>query len=253
MPPKSDHFTNSVWTRPPRRRGEQPTLSREQIVRAAIELLDSEGAGGLSMRRLGTRLGAGATSVYWYVANKDELLELAVDEVMGEVYVPEAGDTGWRVGASVLAVGFRAMLLRHPWVIGLLGVRPNLGPNALRVGDRMVALLEAAGFAGMEVAHVSSSLMAHAIGSATTAAAVRNSTGGSDRSFDEAIRTLEPYLERIGADHPNYDRWRRGLGADPTDLERSWDEGFTFGLDRLLDGLELWLAGRRPATPAPDA
>ncbi|MEO3747702.1 TetR/AcrR family transcriptional regulator [Plantactinospora sp. B5E13] len=253
MPPKSDHFTNSVWTRPPRGRGEQPTLSREQIVRAAIELLDSEGAGGLSMRRLGTKLGAGATSVYWYVANKDELLELAVDEVMGEVYVPEAGDTGWRVGASVLAVGFRTMLLRHPWVISLLGVRPNLGPNALRVGDRMVALLEAAGFADMEVAHVSSLLMAHAIGSATTAAAVRNSMGGPDRSFDETIRTLEPYLERVGADHPNYDRWRRGLGADATDLERSWDEGFTFGLDRLLDGLELWLTRQRRDPGPPDA
>ncbi|MEE6259788.1 TetR/AcrR family transcriptional regulator [Plantactinospora sonchi] len=246
MPPKSDHFTNSVWTRPPRGRGEQPTLSREQIVRAAIELLDAEGPTGLSMRRLGTRLGAGATSVYWYVANKDELLELAVDEVMGEVYVPEVGDTGWRIGASVLAAGFRTMLLRHPWVIGLLGVRPNLGPNALRIGERTVALLAAAGFSGMELAHVSSLLMSHAIGSATMVSAVRNSTSGSGQSFDEAVRALEPHLERVGADHPNYDRWRRDLGADATDLERSWDEGFTFGLERLLDGLEMWLARRDP-------
>src|ERR687893_1971585 len=100
MPSKPDPFTSSVWTRPRRARGGQPALSREQIVRAAIEILDAEGAAGLSMRRLGTRLGSGATSLYWHVAHKDELLELAVDEVLGEVYVPEAGDTPWRVGAS---------------------------------------------------------------------------------------------------------------------------------------------------------
>ena len=76
---------DSVWLRPTRERTGQPSLSREQIVRAAIELLDAEGAAGLSMRRLGTKLGSGATSLYWHVANKDELLELAVDEVLGEI------------------------------------------------------------------------------------------------------------------------------------------------------------------------
>lgn len=244
MPSKSDPFTSSVWLRPPRNRGEQPMLSREQIVRAAIELLDAEGAAGLSMRRLGTRLGSGATSVYWYVANKDELLELAVDEVMGEVYVPEVGDTGWRVGASILANGMRAMLLRHPWVLGLLGVRPNLGPNAMRIGDRWVALLTAGGFSGMELAHVSSLLMSHAIGSAMTVSAVANSTKQSGLPVTDLVKKLEPHLERIAADHPNYARWRREAGLATMDPERVWDESFAFGLDRLLDGLEMWLVQR---------
>jgi AcrR family transcriptional regulator len=227
-----------------RTRGEQPTLGREQIVRAAIELLDAEGPAGLSMRRLGTRLGSGATSVYWYVANKDELLELAVDEVMGEVYVPEVGDTGWRIGASVYASGMRAMLLRHPWVIGLLGTRPNLGPNAMRIGDRTVALLTAGGFSGIELSHASSLLMSHAIGSAMAMSAVANSTRQSGLPLDEVVRKMEPYLRRIAADHPNYERWRRESGVATMDPERIWDEGFTFGLERLLDGLELWLAPR---------
>jgi AcrR family transcriptional regulator len=60
----------------------------EQIVRAAIEVLDAEGPTGLSMSRLGTKLGSGATSLYWHVVNKDELLSLAVDEMLSEVYVP---------------------------------------------------------------------------------------------------------------------------------------------------------------------
>ncbi|WP_159079424.1 MULTISPECIES: TetR/AcrR family transcriptional regulator [unclassified Plantactinospora] len=239
--PKSDPFTDSVWLRPPRGRGEQPTLSREQIVRAAIELLDAEGLAGLSMRRLGTRLGSGATSVYWYVTNKDELLELAVDEVMGEVYVPEVGDTSWRVGASVLTAGTREMLLRHPWVIGLLGVRPNLGPNAMRIGERTVALLSAAGFAGLELSHASALLTSYAIGSATTISAMVTSMRQSGMSITEIVAKLEPQLGRIAKDHPQYDRWRQEVGATAYVPERIWDESFTFGLDRLLDGLESWL------------
>ncbi len=243
MPTPSD-FTDSVWLRPPRSRSGQPTLSREQIVRAAIELLDAEGAEGLSMRRLGAKLGSGATSLYWHVAHKDELLELAVDEVFGEIYVPEVGDTSWRTGASILADGMRATLLRHPWVLGQLGMRPNLGPNAMRMGERTVALLTAAGFRGPEIAHVSSLLIAQAIGSATTVSAVLGVSRRSGRSVDEMAADVEVHLDRIGKEHPQYDRWRRETGVAAMHKEDIWDESFRFALDRLLDGLEVWLARR---------
>src|SRR5690349_21642706 len=135
-------FFDSVWLRPStRKRAGQPTLDRDQIVRAALAMLDEEGLPGLSMRRLGTRLGAGATSLYWHVANKDDLLELVVDEVLGEIYVPEPGDTHWRMALSVMANGMRTAFLRHPWVLSLLGTKPTLGPNAMRMGERSVALL----------------------------------------------------------------------------------------------------------------
>ncbi len=244
MPSRSD-FTDSVWTRPPRTRSGQPTLSREQIVRAAIELLDADGTDGLSMRRLGTKLGSGATSLYWHVAHKDELMELAVDEVLGEVYVPEAGDTSWRTGASILASQMRSMLLRHQWVIGLLGVRPNMGPNAMRMGERTVALLTAAGFVGTEVAHVSSMLMSQALGSATMVSAGTAAGRRSGRSLPELVEDLEPHLERAAADTPQYDKWRRDVREDIRDVERLWDESFRFGLERLLDGLEAWLSRPR--------
>lgn len=244
MPSKSE-FTDSVWTRPPRSRSGQPTLSREQIVRAAIELLDADGADGLSMRRLGTRLGSGATSLYWHVAHKDELLELAVDEVLGEVYVPESGDTSWRTGASIVASQMRSMLLRHPWVIGLLGVRPNLGPNAMRMGERTVALLTAAGFAGAEVVHVSAMLTSQAIGSATMVSAVTATSRRSGRTVAEMVQDVEPHLQQVAANHPEYDRWRRDNEEAMRDVESLWDESFRFGLDRLLDGLEAWLSRPR--------
>jgi AcrR family transcriptional regulator len=246
-------FTDSVWTRPARARTGQPTLSREQIVRAAIELLDAEGAAGLSMRRLGARLGSGATSLYWHVATKDDLLELAVDEVMGEIYVPEPGDAPWRIGVSVMANGIRAMLLRHPWTIGLLGARPTIGPNVMRMGERSVALLSAAGFTGPVLSHVHSLITAHVIGAATTEAAVSAAVRRSGRSAAELRESLEPFMEKTAGEYPEYARWRAESGVTEMDPDQVWDQSFAFGLDRVLDGLELWLSREQPAgdRPAP--
>jgi AcrR family transcriptional regulator len=240
-----DFFADSVFLRPPRSRSGQPTLSREQIVKAAIELLDAEGPAGLSMRKLGTRLGAGATSMYWHVTNKDELLELAVDEVMGEAYVPEPGDTSWRIGLSVWANGMHAMLLRHPWVTGLLGTRPTLGPNAMRMGERAVTLLTVAGFEGLEISHVISLVNAHALGSAATQNAVVVATRNAGVPITDLAARLEPYLDKLAPDHPNYDKWRRENRASTLDTVKIWDEGFAFGLDRILDGLAQWLEAKK--------
>jgi AcrR family transcriptional regulator len=235
-------FTNSVWLRPPRspKGGQQPTLSREQIVRSAIEILDTEGTAGLSMRRLGTRLGSGATSLYWYVAHKDELMELAVDEVFGEVYVPEVGDTSWRIAASVLCTGMRDMLIRHPWVLGQLGTRPNMGPNAMRMGDRTVGVLVAAGFSGIVVSHASSMLLAQAIGTATAAAAAANATKASGQSVEEMLQVIRPRLDEIAKDHPTYEKWWQETSPQ-VNHATILEDGFRFGLERILDGLDLWL------------
>jgi AcrR family transcriptional regulator len=238
-------FIDTVWIRPSRgKRTGQPTLSREQIIRTAIEMLDADGAAGLSMRRLGSRLGSGATSLYWYVATKDDLLELAVDEVFGEVYVPDPDDTGWRVGASIFANQMRQMLLRHPWVIGQLGVRPNLGPNAMRMGERSVVLLEAGAFDGMALSHASSLLMSHAIGSATIESAFAASVKRSGATIEEMTERLEPYLDQVAADHPHYDKWRHENAIMTQQPEQIMADNFAFGLERVLDGLESWLANK---------
>ncbi len=140
----------SVWTRPKRGR-EQPALSQDQIVSAAIEILDTEGLDALSMRRLGTRLNAGATSLYRHVTNRDELIELVVDHVYGEIELP--GKTGdWRAALTACAAGLRAMILRHPWIASVLGQvgMSYLGPNVMRLNEGMLTLFESAGFPGTE-------------------------------------------------------------------------------------------------------
>ncbi|WP_250003063.1 TetR/AcrR family transcriptional regulator C-terminal domain-containing protein [Actinoplanes sp. M2I2] len=251
MPPRSDSFTGSVWLRPPRAQTGQPTLSREQIVRAAMELLDAEGPAGLSMRRLGTKLGSGATSLYWHVANKDELLELAVDEVLGEIYVPEPGDTGWRIGASISANGMRSALLRHPWAIGLLGLHPTIGPNAMRLGERLVALFIAAGFRGMALSHATAVLNSHAIGAATSESAIKSALKRTGQTYEQIAEDVEPYLQRLASDNPNYEKWRQETGPMPNDPDQVLEETYAFGLERLLDGLELWLENNtgKPSGP----
>lgn len=243
MPRDIDPIADSVWVRPSRKRRGQPTLNRHQIVGGAIELLDAEGLPGLSMRRLGTKLGAGATSLYWYVRNKDELLELAIDAIMGEIEISDPETVGWREAARELATGMRSLILRHPWMTALFGVHPAIGPQALRVGERAVEVLTAAGFSGPFIAHASSLLMSHAIGSATTDAALHRATAGAGKSAKELVEDLSPYIESVAADYPDYVKWWSENRT--TDLEQMQEDGFTFGLERLLDGLEVWLERSR--------
>src|SRR4029077_18697876 len=97
----------SVWARD----REQPALSRAAIVREAIAILDAEGIEALSMRKLGARLNAGATSLYRHVASKDELMELALDAVAAEIAVPAIEGKGWRAAARETGGSFRAAAL----------------------------------------------------------------------------------------------------------------------------------------------
>ena len=82
--------------RPARPAGAREPISREAIVKAAVDLLDREGLAALSMRRLGDELGAGAASLYWHVGSKDGLLDLVLDEIIGEQQVPDPDPARWQ-------------------------------------------------------------------------------------------------------------------------------------------------------------
>src|SRR5262245_32195265 len=120
-----------IWTRMEREpRAGRPTLSREQIVRAAIEIADAEGIEALSMRRVAAKLRAGTMSLYWHVPSKDDLLDLVRDAIMGEVKLPSTPSGGWRADLRLVAYQTRAELLRHPWYGEIIGDLPSLGPNS---------------------------------------------------------------------------------------------------------------------------
>src|SRR5690349_22559235 len=97
------------------------TLTREQIVSAAIDLLDADGLEGLNMRALGERLGSAATAVYWHVGSKDNLITLAADQVWHEITLPDLATDGWRAAATALAASLHAMFTHHPWLVQAFG------------------------------------------------------------------------------------------------------------------------------------
>ena len=139
------------WPAPADRAPVREPLSRGQIVAAAIRVADAEGGAALSMRRLAQELGAGTTSLYRHVSNKDELLDLALDQVLGEVRADDDPAKSWQDRAGALIRAFRDVLRRHPGIAPLIDTRVTRGPQALALGDRLLGILRAAGFAGIEL------------------------------------------------------------------------------------------------------
>ena len=123
----------------------RPPLTRTRVLREAIELADESGLAGLTMRRLGQRLGVEAMSLYNHVANKDALLDGMADLVSEDFAVPTPDD-GWRESLRRSAVSAHEVLLRHPWAATLLESRSSPGPARLRYLDRVVGTLVEAGF-----------------------------------------------------------------------------------------------------------
>jgi AcrR family transcriptional regulator len=129
--------------RPSRRRREP--ISRDAIVTAAIDLLDREGLAALSMRRLAEELGTGAASLYWHVGSKDGLLDLVLDQIIGEGKIPDPDPAHWQEQLKQVARDQRAASLRHPWAVRVSIGRIPMGPNALRYSERILAILRAGG------------------------------------------------------------------------------------------------------------
>ncbi|MFF8833572.1 TetR/AcrR family transcriptional regulator [Streptomyces sp. NPDC015131] len=230
----------SVWTRPQRPQREH--LTREQIVTATIELLDAEGVEALSMRKLGTRLEAGATSLYRHVANRDELIQLAVDDVFGELDPPVAATRGtWRTAVSRVAADLRAMVLRHTWVgpeLGQVGLL-HVGPNAVRVTSGLLAQFRAAGFPAGEDDRAAGALMAYVVGIATSEAAYLSLIARSGVSEREWLSAHGP------------DSGEEGDEGEETDPQQVREDRFAYGLDRILDGLAARLAPGGDGDPRP--
>jgi AcrR family transcriptional regulator len=120
-----------------RRNDSRPAgLSRDAIVATAIEIADEEGLEMVSIRRIATRLEARPMSLYSHIEHKDELVDLMMDEVIGEMVLPGELPADWREALRQIALATRATVRAHPWTIGSALRRRLLGPNALRHIDQ---------------------------------------------------------------------------------------------------------------------
>jgi AcrR family transcriptional regulator len=171
----------SVWTRQRPRAG----LSQDRIVAAAVELLDADGLEALSMRTLAARMDTKATSLYRHVANKDELIELVVDEVYGEMEVALTGP--WRSSVADAARSLRAMVLRHPWVASVLGQvgLAELGPNLSDRSARLLALFTGGGFPDDEADLAMKTVLGYVVGMTVSEAAYVQLLARSGQSEEE--------------------------------------------------------------------
>ncbi|WP_030665614.1 TetR/AcrR family transcriptional regulator [Streptomyces cellulosae] len=232
----------SVWARA-RPTSDQPSLSRTTIVREAIVMLDAEGIEALSMRKLGARLNAGAASLYRHVATKDELLELAVDEVAAELHVPSAGSGDWRTAVTEAARSFRAAALRHPWlpsVLGQVGL-VYLGPHLMSFSERLAGLFVEAGLA--EPSGAMDTVLSYVIGMSTTEAAWLSTVSRSGASEADFVARLLPAAQETAAGPGLPAGPREDITAAAADPAALREQKFAYGLEVVLDGLALRLNG----------
>ncbi|MFI1177591.1 TetR/AcrR family transcriptional regulator C-terminal domain-containing protein [Streptomyces melanogenes] len=212
-----------------RGRGERAGLSRQQILDAALALVDRDGLKSLTMRSLGEELGVEAMTLYHYVPNKDALLDGLVEQVLTAATPAMDDSADWRTALHAYATTLRAGLLRHPAVLPLLTSRPATTPATLDDIEALLRLLTVGGFPLGRALHALNSVAVFVIGHATAEAQIvvaAEEAGGADwLAALEAERY--PLLIRAASE---------GVGAD--DAER-----FAFALDALLIGFEALRSG----------
>jgi AcrR family transcriptional regulator len=232
-----------VWERPePPSRPAPSPLSRDRIVQAAIELADADGLEAVSLRKVAAALGAGPMRLYGYLSTKEELLDLMVDAVYGEIPTPESAGGDWRGALRSFADGVRRTALRHEWFADLLGGRPQVGPNALAHLEASLAALDGVpGFGGidavMQARHTVNAYVIGAVRSEIAEARAERATGLDEREWQA---TTGPYLERMFATGHYPTLVKVVHEAEHPDAETVFDTG----LRQVLDGVATRLTGR---------
>jgi AcrR family transcriptional regulator len=224
-----------LWRRRTRpTRGPKPALSLERIADTAIGIADAEGLAAVSMQRVATELGFTKMSLYRYLPGKTELVALMVERAIGEP--PEAGTGDWHADLQEWAQRLLAAYLRHPWALeATVGPRP-IGPNELGWMERAVAAMAGTGLTGAERLDAIAVLAGHTRTIAEQAAA-------TDRPEARLAAQITKLLREHGDRFP-------ALAATMTSAatEGPREQAFSFGLDRILDGLQLLIAQRRKPT-----
>jgi AcrR family transcriptional regulator len=218
--------------------GRRAPLTKELVLRTAVDLADRGGIEALSMRKLGQELGVDAMALYRHVRNKDDILDGAADAIVAEIELPAPGED-WQATLRQQVMTARQVMLRHPWAPRVLEERGTAGPAVLRYIDSVLAILRTGGFS-IDLAHHA----LHVMGSRILGfnqdlfEDSSESTPADEAAAARARAMLDRYPHvtelALAASHDGV------LGACDDDFE------FEFGLDLILDGLD-----RRRVAPGP--
>lgn len=216
---------------------------RAAVVRAAVDLADAEGLDAVSLPVLAARTGVAVTTLRRHVAGRDDLVTAMVDAVFARYRPPGPEVTGWRDRLAHEAREEWALYQRHPWALDALATtRPALGPSVLAAMDRFVAALSGPGLDHRTALSVYLLVSGYVQGMATTVVAEREAvraTGVSGRQWWSVRRGRLAGLAGSGR-YP----WLTRLTADLTTHDADLTEEFDFGLERVLDGVAVFLDGR---------
>jgi TetR/AcrR family tetracycline transcriptional repressor len=218
-------------------------LTRDDVVRAAIETLDEVGLEGLTTRRVAERLGVRSPSLYWHVRDKDELLSLVADAICAEIAPPDP-EQPWTAQLEAMAWEYRRVLLNHRDAALVLANTLPVGPNRLQLAERMLAVLVDAGFAPGAAANAgllcldfaTNAVLEEDRSQAMSEAFASYGEAGQMADFGQWFASLpaERYPTLVA------------LAADLTDTDA--ETRFRFGLEVLVSGL---LAHKDQASTGP--
>jgi AcrR family transcriptional regulator len=240
-----------LWALPPSPpgRGPKPRISLADVVAAGVAIADTDGMAALSMRKVASRLGVGAMSLYTYVPGRSELVELMIDRVYGEHAVPSS-ELPWKQRVEEWARETWRIYAAHPWLLDYNMARLPVGPHVLDVSEALYAALLAAGFTGAENVAISNLIQWQLLGAA------RSMISDADEARHTGV-SAEAYWDSRASFWVTYfdwDRyptmaaiWEAGGFDDPA----GWD--FERMLHRLLTGIEqLAVVSPERASPVAD-
>lgn len=206
-------------------------LSREVIVDAYLRLVEAEDSDSVSLRRLGSELGVDPTAVYRHFRDKDEILAAAADRLLAEVTEGLEPAGGWREQLRALLLALRRVYLVHPRALLALQLSPPTLENGFGNVERCIALLREAGLADDEVPVAYEALETYTIGATVFDA----------RATPESLANWREVYRRLPTDRfPN-------LAATAESLYLDIDEAFRYGLDLMLDAIDLKVSQLRTA------
>jgi AcrR family transcriptional regulator len=213
-------------------------LSRERVLRAAVKIADEGGIRTLTMRRLAEEVGAEAMSLYYHVANKEEVLDgiaevIAgeINDVVGRIDVPSKG-ADWKQAVRQRILSAREVLLRHPWAPGVFETRASVSPAVLRYHDGLVGLMRDGGFSNDLCHHA-----LHALGSRALGFTQELFDPGDGGGGEEAAAAFEAMADQL----PHLVAMLMEVAHDDPDSTLGWCDDqaeFEFGLDAILDSLD---------------
>lgn len=239
----TDEVPSPPW-RKQRRVPAKPQLSLDVIIDTAIRILDAEGLNAMSMRRVAAELNTGAASLYAYVSNRDELIELIYERLLADLDFPVPDPARWEQQLRDLCWSIYRVLSAHNDIAFASLANVPIGPNALRVGEAMLGIMLAGNVPVQQAAWAVDRLSLYISADAYEGSLYGVRQKGSGKDLDTFIKD---YFGRIRAYYESlppqvFPHLTSSLDAM---MAGDGDERFGFGLDLMIGSLVASTKGKR--------